>query len=72
MDLKLNGRKALVTGSSKGIGAACAESLAREGCSVVLVARDADALGAVGARLRALGGEVTVVASDLSDSRNVD
>ncbi|QIG97674.1 short-chain dehydrogenase/reductase [Bradyrhizobium sp. 6(2017)] len=72
MDLKLNGLKALITGSSKGIGAACAESLAREGCSVVLVARDGDALNAVSARLAAFGGMVIAEPADLADSRNVD
>ena len=72
MDLKLSGRKALVTGSSKGIGAACAEALAREGCSVVLVARDVAALEAVRARVEAHGTTAIVAAFDLSDSANVD
>ena len=74
MNLKLNGRKALVTGASKGIGAACAEALAREGCTLVLVARDLDALSAVQRRLRLhpFSGTVSVSALDLSDSRNVD
>ena len=72
MDLKLSGRKALVTGASKGIGAACAEALAREGCAVVLVARDPVALGTVRDRLEAIGATVGVSPLDLSDSRNVD
>ncbi len=72
MDLKLKGRKALVTGSSKGIGAACAEALAQEGCSVVLVARDAKALQGVRARVEASGGAAIVAPFDLSDSNNVD
>lgn len=71
MELKLSGRKALVTGASKGIGAACAESLAREGCDVVLVARDAEALAAVQHRLQSFGTTIAVAAMDLSDSANV-
>jgi len=46
MDLKLNGKHALVTGGSRGIGLACARQLAREGCAVMLAARDAVALEA--------------------------
>ena len=72
MDLKLTGRKAMVTGASKGIGAACAESLAREGCSVVLVARNEQALGGVQARLSAHGHPVSIAAGDLSDSGTID
>jgi 3-oxoacyl-[acyl-carrier protein] reductase len=73
MDLGLRGRKALVTGASKGIGRACAEALAEEGCDVVLVSRTAADLEAVRAKI---AGEHNVAvryfALDLSDSRNVD
>jgi NAD(P)-dependent dehydrogenase (short-subunit alcohol dehydrogenase family) len=44
MDLELKGKRALITGASKGIGRACAEVLAQEGCHVRLVSRTADAL----------------------------
>jgi len=73
MDLGLRGRKALITGASKGIGRACAEVLAEEGCDIVLVSRTASDLDAVRAKI---AGEHNVAvryyALDLSDSKNVD
>ena len=73
MDLGLRGRKALVTGASKGIGRACAEILAEEGCDVVLVSRTATDLDKVRAKI---AGEHNVAvryyALDLSDSKSVD
>ncbi|UOZ03743.1 short-chain dehydrogenase/reductase [Amycolatopsis sp. WQ 127309] len=66
MDLDLRGRRALVTGASKGIGAAIAEALAGEGCHLHLAARSADALEARAHELReAYGVEVTVHVVDL-------
>ena len=73
MDLGLRGRKALVTGASKGIGRACAEVLAQEGCDVVLVARTAADLEAVQAKITAqYNVAVRVFPLDLADSRNID
>ncbi|HJU20714.1 MAG TPA: SDR family oxidoreductase [Stellaceae bacterium] len=73
MDLGLRGRKALVTGASKGIGRACAEALAAEGCDVVLVARTAADLETVRAGITAAHNvAVRCCPFDLSDSRNVD
>ncbi|SDB69045.1 SDR family oxidoreductase [Belnapia rosea] len=73
MELGLRGRRALVTGASKGIGLACAETLAAEGCDIVLVARSAGDLATAAARLRGAGNiAVSTRALDLSDSRSID
>jgi NAD(P)-dependent dehydrogenase (short-subunit alcohol dehydrogenase family) len=53
MDLRLTGRKALITGASKGIGRATACLLAAEGCDLVLVARTEAALAALRDEIRA-------------------
>ncbi len=73
MDLGLAGRRALVTGASKGIGLACAKRLASEGCDVILVARTATELESAAATLRAAHNVGVVTrAADLADSANVD
>jgi len=73
MELGLRGRKALVTGASKGIGRACAEVLAEEGCDVVLVSRTATELEAARAAIVAKHNvAVRFYPLDLSESRNVD
>jgi len=53
MELGLRGRKALVTGASRGIGRAYAKVLAEEGCDVVLVSRTAADLEAARAKIAA-------------------
>lgn len=68
MDLELTGKHALITGASKGIGRAIAETLASEGCRVTLVARHVAGLDDLAAILRARGTEVAVHAADLSQS----
>jgi NAD(P)-dependent dehydrogenase (short-subunit alcohol dehydrogenase family) len=73
MKLDLGGRTALVTGASKGIGLACAEVLAEEGCHLHLAARDGAALEAAAARLRASSGvRVQVHAFDLGTTEAME
>ena len=67
MDLNLKGRRALVTGGSKGIGKACAQVLAEEGCAVTITSRDAKTLAAAAADIKAkTGATVQYRAADLS------
>src|SRR5271168_2916385 len=51
MDLHLRGKRVLITGASKGIGAAAAEAFAEEGCMLHLAARDEALLSALADRL---------------------
>lgn len=67
MDLGLRGRRAVVTASSGGIGAAVAVALAGEGCAVLLHGRNAVAAEEVAGRVRETGAEVSVVLGDLLD-----
>jgi NAD(P)-dependent dehydrogenase (short-subunit alcohol dehydrogenase family) len=67
----LAGRVAVVTGASRGIGAATAEAVAAAGAHVVLAARDRQALDAVAARIRAAGGQATTAQSDVSQPGDV-
>jgi 3-oxoacyl-[acyl-carrier protein] reductase len=68
----LAGRQAVVTGASRGIGAATAEALAAAGTRVVLAARDREALDGVVRRVRDAGGEATAVATDVSSATDVE
>jgi len=64
---RLEGRRALVTGASSGIGLGCAVALARAGAAVTLVARRAAPLDAVVDALRAEGAQAEALALDITD-----
>lgn len=65
------GKLALVTGASRGIGAATAEALAREGAHVILTARTAAALEEIEDRIHAAGGSATIAPMDLTASDSI-
>jgi 3-oxoacyl-[acyl-carrier protein] reductase len=67
MDLGLRGRRALITGGSRGIGLAIADVLAAEGAAVGLIARDPDGLAAAARRLTERGTRGTRVATATAD-----
>ena len=67
MDLGIRGRKALLTGASRGLGRACAFALAQEGVDVTIVARKRDTLEKAGAEIAAATGvKVQTVAGDIT------
>src|SRR5947209_12572015 len=66
-----SGRLALVTGASRGIGAATAEALAAVGAHVILVARTSTALEEVEERIHDAGGSATIAPLDLTGGENV-
>jgi NAD(P)-dependent dehydrogenase (short-subunit alcohol dehydrogenase family) len=68
----LAGRLALVTGASRGIGAATAQALAGAGARVVLAARGIEALEAVTAEIREGGGDARAVPTDVARPRDVE
>jgi NAD(P)-dependent dehydrogenase (short-subunit alcohol dehydrogenase family) len=67
----LEGKLALVTGASRGIGAATAEALAAVGAHVILVARTASALEEVEERIHNAGGTATIAPLDLTDGETI-
>jgi 3-oxoacyl-[acyl-carrier protein] reductase len=67
MNLKLTGKGALVTGSSRGIGLATAKAFAAEGCRVMLSARSTEQLREAETALRATGAEVAAHAGDVGN-----
>src|SRR4051812_1071659 len=69
MDIENQG--IVITGASRGLGAALARELATRGARVVLVGRDAAALEAVAHEIRAAGGEAHAVVADVADKHAV-
>lgn len=73
MDLELRGKNVLVTGASRGIGFACAQGFAREGCNVTLVSSSDAALAEAARQLRGIADvEVTTHRADLSDPAQLE
>jgi NAD(P)-dependent dehydrogenase (short-subunit alcohol dehydrogenase family) len=70
--IDLNGKRILLTGASSGIGEAGAEQLARQGATVVVVARRQDRLDALAERITTAGGNAISIACDVSDMDAVD
>ena len=70
-DKVLAGKLALVTGASRGIGAATAEALAAAGAHVILVARTQSALEDVEQRIHDAGGSATIAPLDLTDGQSI-
>jgi NAD(P)-dependent dehydrogenase (short-subunit alcohol dehydrogenase family) len=69
---RLNGKIALITGASRGLGAAVAERFAREGAHLVLAGRTVGGLEETDDRVRAAGGSATLVPFDLRDFIKTD
>ena len=69
---RVNGKVALITGASSGIGLAVAHKLADAGAHVILVARTQETLEQVKAEIEARGGKASVFPCDLNDMDSID
>lgn len=69
--MKFEGQLALVTGASRGIGAATALALAKEGAHVVITARSADGLEKIEEQIHSAGGNATIAPLDLTDGDSI-
>src|SRR5438874_2374877 len=69
--LRFDGKAALITGASKGLGKAMALALAGAGARVALVSRNLEQLNETAAEVKKLGAQATVFQADVSDERQV-
>ncbi|MGZ2506013.1 SDR family NAD(P)-dependent oxidoreductase [Rhizobium leguminosarum] len=69
MDMQLAGKRALITGSTSGIGAECARMLAAEGVSVVVNGRNSDRAQALVAEISGAGGKAKIAMGDVTSNR---
>ncbi len=69
---RLDGKRALVTGGSRGLGRAMAQALAEAGADLVLVGRDADSLATARGELQQTGRRVNVISADLTNGADAE
>lgn len=72
MELDLKGKIAVITGPAKGMGPAITSAFVREGCVLVLVGRDVEAMRPVEAAARAEGAQALIVGCDVTDGAQAD
>lgn len=72
MDLGIEGKVAVVTGGSKGIGKAAAIALGREGCKVAVLAREKNALNQAAEEIGTTGADVLAIRADMTDPGQIE
>src|SRR5687767_6887877 len=70
--MQTQGRVVVITGASAGVGRATAQAFAKRGCSVALIARDANRLEAASREVEQLGGRALAIVADVSDPDQVE